>query len=165
MLVRKGTINSSLWHINYSKANGFERINFDWQGAPVLTQTDFDVYVGETVSVGDFNGDGRSDIMLIGEANPLTTFTDVYYSRGLIFDNALYNVHNGVSYTHSTIHSPYMGNDGKAASLHRVYTSQDPLDVLVGFKSKENFLVKIRNGELYTTIFDYKLMNEEIELR
>ncbi|HQV67023.1 MAG: VCBS repeat-containing protein [Saprospiraceae bacterium] len=162
VLVRKGTINSSLWHINYSKANGFERINFDWQGAPVLTQTDFDVYVGETVSVGDFNGDGRSDIMLIGEANPLTTFTDVYYSRGLIFDNALYNVHNGVSYTHSTIHSPYMGNDGKAASLHRVYTSQDPLDVLVGFKSKENFLVKIRNGELYTTIFDYKLMNEEI---
>lgn len=162
VLVRKGNSNSDQWHINYSKANGFERANFVWQGAPVITQTDFDVYVGETVSVGDFNGDGRSDVMMIGEVNPLNTFTDVYYSRGFSFDNAIYNLHNGVSFTYSTIATPYFGNDGKATTLYRLYTSQDPLDVFVGFKSKENFLVKVRNGEDYTTIFDYKLMNEEI---
>ncbi len=163
VLVRKGSNNNDLWHINYSKAGGgFERVNFLWQTAPEITQDDFDVYIGEVVSVGDYNGDGRSDVMLLG-GTPSSTFTDIYYSRGFGFDSGQAHLLSGITYLSSVVVPSYLGSDGKATTLYRVHSTQDPYDISVGYKSKENFLVKVRNGELYTTTYDYKLMNEKVD--
>ncbi|MFZ1748680.1 MAG: VCBS repeat-containing protein, partial [Saprospiraceae bacterium] len=56
VLVKTGDQNSDPWYINYSTGVGFNRTIFDFIRNPSIEQQDFDVYHGDIVSVGDYNG-------------------------------------------------------------------------------------------------------------
>jgi RHS repeat-associated protein len=162
VLLKTGDLNSDPWFINYSTGIGFYRASFDFVRNPSIAQTMFDTYDGDIVSVGDYNGDSKSDILLVGKSGSLDTYTDIYYSQGGNFDAPINEVHTNVLYKKTITGPTYTGIDGKARVLYRTYTIDGPLEVRVGLKSKEHLLVKLKNGELHTTIFDYQLMTDKI---
>lgn len=163
VLKKVGDENSDPWYIHTSTGIEFNTLPFDFVRNPSIEQPGFDSYFGDVISVGDYNGDGKSDILQLGKITNVGTYSDVYYSNGYNFDAPQYEAHAGIIFALTYSGPTYGGIDGRARTMYRVYQpAYDPLEVGVGLKAKENHLVKIKNGELHTTIFDYKLMTEKL---
>ena len=152
---------NTLWTISYSTGIDFSSTNVTIPTSPDIQQLGFGTYSGELVSVGDYNGDGKSDMFHVGNYVG-ATFGAIYYSNGTNFMPQIFSAQNGMPYASSISGPSYPGVDGRARVIYRAYSGVDPLELGIGLKSKENLLVKIRNGELHTTIFDYKLMTEKL---
>ena len=155
--------NSNDWGITHSTGTGFVTTQITLPTNPSISQPSFGSYQGSVVSVGDYNGDGKSDMIHIGGAG--TMFVALYYSNGYTFLPHEYNYQYGFLGSSMSYSGPsYTGIDGKARTIYRAYSGLDPLEVGIAPQSKENLLVKVKNGELHTTIFDYKLMTEKIDI-
>ncbi|MEZ4909938.1 MAG: FG-GAP-like repeat-containing protein [Saprospiraceae bacterium] len=152
------------WYRLISKGSGgFEEMFHSMVRVPSIDQVDYGVYYGDVVSTADYNGDGRSDILLIGMESGVGYYTDLYLSKGNTMAATIHEINSSYTFTPCYTGPDYPGIDGKGRTLFRLYTSVDPLEMAFNPKSKEHLLVKIKTGELHTTIFDYKLMSEKID--
>ena len=164
-LRRIGPHNSPDWAIlTNTGGNGFVVYSQTIIPKPSIHQPQFGVYYGDVISVGDFNGDGRSDIMLTGNNSP-GTYNTMYLSSGGSMTNTVpYQINTGIAFQNAYTAGDYAGRDGKARNVLRYSGPQGQWAIGLNPVSKEHLVQKIKNGELYTTIFDYKLMNEKIDL-
>ncbi|MCB9309910.1 MAG: VCBS repeat-containing protein [Lewinellaceae bacterium] len=142
---------------------GFQSESFIFTHTPYVDQVDYGAYYGDVISTGDYNGDGRSDILLLGIEAGVGFYSDLYLSLGASMGSVLHEVNGNYAFNHSSTGADYAGIDGKARTLLRLFTTYDPLEIAFNAKSKEQLLTKIRNGEQHTTIYDYKLMTETID--
>ncbi len=161
-LKRVGSSNSDSWALLYSTGINFTTVGFDFPRIPSIEQMDFGVYFGDVVSTGDFNGDGKSDVLLVGKIGNHSFYTDLFLSYGLNMSNTIYEEHYNIPFVNCYTGSDFPGIDGKNRTLIKLYTGHDPLELSMSPKYKDNLLVKVKNGELNTTIFDYKLMTEKL---
>lgn len=164
-LRRAGAYNSTNWLILFNIGVGFISGGFEFPRTPSITQQDFGVYFGDIVSTSDFNGDGKSDVLLLGNLGGHSFYTDLFLSKGLLMSDPYYEEHYNIPFMNSHTGNDYAGIDGKARSVYNYGTGlADPLEISMSPKYKDNLLVSVKNGELNTTIFDYKLMSEKIDI-
>ncbi|HMP31993.1 MAG TPA: VCBS repeat-containing protein, partial [Saprospiraceae bacterium] len=165
--VLKKTHNSGIWKIMLSGLNSFGEVTFtdetpNFQSDINITQQGFGNYFGEVIAVGDYNGDGKSDILHINQLGQ-NTYIDVYYDGSLGF-SVLGSSFLPATYIDTYSSGSFTGMDGQSRALYRTNTNLTPLQIGVGVMTQEHLLTKIGNNDGHITSFDYKLMTEKIDV-
>jgi len=152
------TNNSAPWHKAVSTGTGFVETSFTFSRTPQIDQ----LYYGDKVTISDFNGDGKMDILngwndYVG-STATTSKLDLYYSRG---DNFFYEQY---TYNSTFITSPFpvydLNGDGRSDIISREgYTNPFYILAIKPF-GKELLLEKVKNGVDHTTQLTYKRMTE-----
>lgn len=146
------------WKILYSTGIGFNISNFNFNQTVILNGDNTD----HKIIVGDFNGDGKSDILHgynYGTGN--NSKLSMYYSKGInsSFFYEQYDYNTSLPFN-DVVPGDFNG-DGRTDILLKGHISL-PADIIY-FKpySQERILQKITTGHNVTTTFIHKLMTDK----
>ncbi len=149
-ILSRGDLNDTNedWHIAIAKGDGtFDEDPFIWPTNKPIVDED---YLGNIISVADFNGDGRSDIL---RGNSVNTNTEVYYSRGDDFEDIILSTYTNIINRYGT---QDMNGDGRS-DLYIRGTTQGPADLLrLKSEGEDLLLEKIKNGHGHVSSFGYR---------
>lgn len=138
-----------MWEIALSTGTGFCVSTFTFQTTP-----DFQV---DDIVVGDYNGDGRSDILHTSKCNGVCEGYALYYSSGLNFH---YEIKPGW-YKAEGIDKISLGDyngDGRADVMYQYFSGNPSYAVdIIQFKKNgtENLLERVKDGFERSTSFSY----------
>ena len=148
------------WGILYSDGKTFQAQGFTFNQTVAGNANE----VTDKIMVGDFNGDGKSDIIHGYNNTSSTSMLSVYYSKGIL-NNTLQYYFQQYSYNKVIPQSQVpavMGDfngDGISDFIYR-YPSNSEFIKIKPF-GKERLLQKVTDGHNNTTAFDYKLMTDK----
>lgn len=145
-------VSSHNWALYYSTGIGFSKGN-----APALTPTDPEAADDDdNVFIGDFNGDGKSDVLQTSNSSGNKSSFDVFYSHGLDFTKET----NSFLYDKIKNNQMFLGDfngDGKSDFYHYRKTILVHQNKIISFhpEEKKHSVHKILNGLNHKTQFDY----------
>lgn len=143
------------WNILYSAGNSFKSEPITFNQTPNINN--------DRIAIGDFNGDGRSDIIhgypyfVNGVAS--TSKLSLYFSRGSSFYYEQYDYNNLIGYDGFIVGD--FNGDGRSDLLNRINIFGDADFISIKSFGKENLLSKVTDGHNVTTTFDYKLLTDK----
>lgn len=159
LLIRK---TNGQWKILYSTGTNFTS-NLFYFNQPVLMNGN---YSDDKIVIGDFNGDGKSDIahgfsVWVNGTSNSSKFS-LYYSKGLSSSSFFYE-----QYTYNNV-LPYVdvatgdfNGDGRTDILAKSYYFGAPDIIYFKPYNQERLLQKITTGHNITTNFEYKALTDK----
>ncbi len=154
LLVKK--INGQ-WKILYSTGVGFNISSFNFNQTVVLNGN----YYDHKIVIGDFNGDGKSDILHGYENTNSSSKLSMYYSKGInsSFFYEQYDYNTLLGYI-DLVQGDFNG-DGRSDILLKPNYYQAASIIYFKPYSQERLLQKITTGHNVTTTFIHKLMTDK----
>lgn len=158
LLVRN---NNGTWKVLYSTGKAFVAQAFTFSQSVVFNGVEGD----DLIEIGDFDGDGKSDILHGFRFGSNQSKISIYYSKGFSFfheqvtyNNLLAPAINGSS--EGIVVGDFNG-DGKSDLLNRICVSCTSDFISFKPNGKELFLKKITNGHNATIAFEYKPLTDK----
>lgn len=158
LLVRN---NNGTWKVLYSTGKAFVAQTFTFSQSVVFNGVEGD----DLIEIGDFDGDGKSDILHGFRFGSTQSKISIYYSKGfsffheqIIYNNLLASAVNGSS--EGIVVGDFNG-DGKSDLLNRICVSCTSDFISFKPNGKELFLKKITNGHNATITFEYKPLTDK----
>ena len=158
LLVRNS---SGVWNIMYSTGTSFITVPFTFQQTVTMTGS----YSDDKIIVGDFNGDGKSDILhgfpvWINGVSTSSKFS-LYYSTGMTtgFYYEQYDYNATLGYVDFSVGD--FNGDGRSDLINHVCTTCNT--DFISFKAfgQEKLLKKITDGHNSTTSFEYIALSDK----
>lgn len=150
------------WKVLYSTGKAFVASSFTFVQTPNVSGSGAD-----KISVADFNGDGKSDVLhgfavWVNGMSSSSKFS-LYYSRGGVGASSFYHeqyLYNKILAAGELTPGDFNG-DGRGDLLNR-FNVNSPAD-FISFKpfGKERLLVKVTDGHNTTYEFQYKLLTDK----
>ena len=156
MLARGSLVNNTSvpWKKILSTGKGVTEQTFTFHHTPNIVGGQSD----DQLTIGDFNGDGKSDIYHGWRITSTTSNLDIYYSQGNSFQ-FVRNPFSGTIGNTGAIGSDLNG-DGRSDVINRKSYNQ-PFDIFYFRKEgKENLLEKLANGVGHITEWNYKKLTD-----
>ncbi len=148
--------NNNAWEIGFS--TGSSSTGFNIESIPYALNV-----FNQRIKIGDYNGDGKSDIFVAKYTGSSSYNITIYYRISNAFtpvshdfSGVLYAGYNpNINYKNTGFISLDMNGDGKTDEIMKTHY-QEPLDEFVFNKhSKEFYLEKIKNGHGQIVTFNY----------
>ncbi|MEO1625761.1 MAG: FG-GAP-like repeat-containing protein, partial [Bacteroidota bacterium] len=154
MLIRNGlTNNNGTWYKCVSTGKGFLSTTFNFNQTPDIRGQ----YSDDKLEIGDFNGDGKTDIMH-GWTHTSTSTLGLYFSTGNSFFYETENFNGLLGFVPTVQYD--LNGDGRTDIINRTsYTS--PSTILYFQKDGQDMLLQnITDGHGKRTNFSYKRMTQ-----
>jgi RHS repeat-associated protein len=149
------TDNAALWTTAFATGYTYQPNTFTWAQIPNITN---EYYKNHHVNLGDFNGDGKTDIYHgKNNANLTASKLDVYYSRGLTFHNIQSDHSKTVSNWDSF--TADLDGDSRMEVLSVEFFSDPPNQFFFKPNGKENLIHKVANGNGHINTWYYKTLS------
>jgi YD repeat-containing protein len=156
---------NQIWKILYSTGLAFTSVSFSFNQAVILNGDPYD----HKISIGDFNGDGKSDIFHgIGDGFTTPSYFSLYYgkgkSSGFYYEQYSYNgvLAPNCNYCNGFVEGDFNG-DGRTDILNSVNILGSGDFIYFKPNGEERLLQKVTDGHNTTTAFDYKLLTDKSE--
>ncbi len=147
---------NALWYVGRSTGKGFiEDSAFSWSNNQPDIEAD---YSGELLLIGDYNGDGRSDIAR-GVNNTSSQTIQFYFSTGEKWKNDAHTIFESAE--NNTFGVQDFNGDGKTDIMIRQPNDMGITRVLkYNAQGQELVLNKVKNGHGHEVIFNYSNMTK-----
>ncbi|MEO1627587.1 MAG: FG-GAP-like repeat-containing protein, partial [Bacteroidota bacterium] len=154
LLVRGSlTNNSQAWEKAISTGTSFAVSSFSFNRTPDVVGNSGD----DKIEIGDFNGDGRTDV-LHGWNYTTNSDLEVYYSRGNAFTSEKYGFNGLLGFVPLTQYD--LNGDGRADLINRTSFSSPSTIFYFKKEGQEQLLQTVVDGHLKRTNFSYRRMTQ-----
>lgn len=159
---------NGVWNILYSTGNQFVSESFNFNQTVAFSNGRIDD--NHKILIGDFNGDGKSDILhgynYWFNGNTLKSKLSLYYSRSVVSAPVSAFYYEQYDYTQLGLSAAIVGDfngDGRADFMTNLGTGAGAPVQFVYIKplGQERLLQKVTTGHNVTTAFEYKLLTDK----